>query len=111
MATCQDVPPLNPFAFPSETKGRFTLLILAALALALNLGFVLLSLTGSGQREMQESLSILEEERARGWDGAMAGFKVFDKSGPELQEMSDRWTLFFRQQLAKRVTKLLIPVG
>jgi Zn-dependent protease with chaperone function len=107
----RETPQLNPFAFPSETKGRFTLLILAALALALNLGFILLSLTGSGQREMEEILSILEEERARGGDGAMAGFKVFDKSGPELQEMSDRWTLFFRQQLAKRLTKLLIPVG
>jgi hypothetical protein len=42
---------LNPFAFPSETNVHFTLLVVAALMLAFNLGLVMGWGTGLGTRE------------------------------------------------------------
>lgn len=105
------IPQLNPFAFPSETKGRFTLLILAALALALNLGFILLGLTGDPQREMQHFLSFFESERAKVGADAAAGLEIFDKRSQELREISGRWRLFLEQTLVERGTKILIPVS
>jgi Peptidase family M48 len=96
---------LDPFAFAPETKGRFLMLIMVALALTAGLGFSLVRVAGGGaisSRELQAVLTEIKVSREQ----TSSGFPMGD-----LKPLTQRWQGFHRDRLRDRVARLLLPAG
>ena len=77
-------PLLDPFAFPSETKGRFVMLIMAALACGANLGVVPYALL-YGTRYDLEGIKRLEPFLRR-----FFGKAIFSNSTADLKRLAEQ---------------------
>jgi hypothetical protein len=97
-------PALDPFVFPSETKGRFTMLIMAALAFGANLGiFLHAAIFGNAQfiALTARALSAIQQWR---------GKSVLDASAAELKTFAQQQTIFARDSLWACAEVLTLPV-
>jgi Zn-dependent protease with chaperone function len=95
---------LNPFALPSETQGRFRMLVVAALAAALNIGVALTLLVGRED----------EFQRLRNEYGALLG-QVADSTFfklplAERERLAKRADVLIQTMLGICLGKLLIPL-
>jgi hypothetical protein len=94
--------PLDPFIFPSETRGRFRLLVVAALLVGLNLAQVVVEVT-RGQADRVRLTKALEE---------YGGIKIIDPSNPnraELEDMLRKYYVLSKACLPIIAGRLLIP--
>jgi hypothetical protein len=95
---------LNPFALPSETQGRFRMLVVAALAAALNIGVAWTNLMGR------------EAELQRLWDEHMVLLRqvadaTFFKLTPAVREaVAERADALIQAMLTIYLGNLLIPL-
>lgn len=71
--------PLDPFVFPSETRGRFRLLVVAAVLVSLNLGQFVVEVT-RGEADRAWMTKALAE---------YGGLKIIDPSHPSRAELED----------------------
>jgi Zn-dependent protease with chaperone function len=106
---------LDPFVFPSETKGRFLMLIVAALAMGAYLGGIGLYLVGGGERlrrEADESVGAAQEE-LKIFSGNLETviLELFDMGSKELETLSASRIEFFRRRLIDRLPWVLVPAG
>ena len=98
---------LDPFAFPSETKGRFLMLIVAALAFSANLGLVLTIVSGSliTSRELQETVTEVEKIRT------MKPVDLFNMGSQDLDELSGRWLSLYTNRFVDHGYRVSLPLA
>ena len=98
-----EAPLLDPFAFPSETKGRFMMLIMAALACGAHLGIILYVLL-FGSRYDKEGQAKLEPFLQQSW-----GKTVFSYSISGMKSLAQQEAVEARHSLAIFAGHLILP--
>ena len=94
---------LDPFAFPSETKGRFLMLVVAALAFAATLGSLLMvAISGPSQAG---SISEVTGKAMRSW----ATINPSHLSSADLEIMERDIVPVFRNGLRVQIKRLAFP--
>jgi hypothetical protein len=95
---------LDPFVFPSETRGRFQMLVIAALLVGLNAGF-LVEQKISGAPSSQESKKEFSDRVA-----AVTGNRnLRELSKQEIEVLSGKLSTLIRERLWSRTPHLLLP--
>src|SRR3954453_9698793 len=98
-----ETPLLDPFAFPSETKGRFVMLIMAALACGANLGIIPYALF-IGDRYEKEGIQRMGPLLQQSW-----GKTIFDFSVAGMKSMARQEAIQARYGLVIFSGHLILP--
>ena len=99
----------NPFAFPSETKGRFAMLIVVALAMTINIGVLFGFLAGSTLSELSKILEEMQQEVERLGGLGRVNASIAEMSSSELVRTSQVWLSLSLRQFFVLVKGLIGP--
>src|SRR5690349_8693909 len=102
-------PQPNPFAFPSETKGRFTMLIVAALAMTINIGVLFGFLVGDTLTELAKIFAEMQREVERLGGLKRVFIEIHKMSASELERTSQIWLSLSWRQFFVLVKGLIGP--